>query len=283
MAAFNTALIEKIIDLNQLTNELKKKKDTDVKAADLQKLAAKSEGVLTAIQVVAEERMTPELRDLMLSVVRTVKRVRVMVEQKKPAPVTPNVMLEEVNVTFGRFVDRIVSPSTFESIREKAAYIPFVGNVINLMATLPSRWNRATDTQKMALTLGAVIVLASLALTIAIWAAPALATIPVLGTAIACISGAALWLYSSTVRKVDERTKDEGLLKDTLSALEEQDKLLRELLKKCPASKNPAPEKLASVTNIRRTMTHGWKGKPRGSVASPTNSRTRLHRHSKSE
>lgn len=249
MSAYNTALTRTILELHQLNARLQKRDDITV--SDLQDAAAKASEVLTTLQAVAEERMRPELRAFMLAVIHSVNRLRVMVEKKLPVPVSPNELLEDVNENFGRFVDRNVTPSNYETIRETITYAPYVGATITLMYTLPSRWNSATEMQKLALTLGALIVLTCLALTIAVWTAPGLATVPCIGTVITCTSACAAWLYKNTIRKIDERRKEEPILKKTLGALKTQQESLRVLLKKCSAANNPAPEKLAEVVKKR--------------------------------
>jgi hypothetical protein len=195
----------------------------------LTKAAEVSNEIILTIKLAAEKPYNKELIEFLDKINPILERLCKAAKRMDPEPLNKK-MLSSVTGAFSTYVDEITIKPGVKKIRKMAGYIPYINSIIDCCETIPKRWNATTRNEKIALALAATLLLTSVALTIAFYASPVLAAIPLIGLAIAGISAMASACYEQALINPQKKVEKSTHIKNIVNALERQKKSVNELL-----------------------------------------------------
>lgn len=100
----------------------------------------------------------------------------------------PNDYMKALISAFEAFSTRVATEQTRERLRRAASFVPVVDGVVAACGGIPFYFEHAAPPEKIAMILCATLLVTALALTIAVYASPAVAAVPLLWPAItACV------------------------------------------------------------------------------------------------
>lgn len=158
-----------------------------IEAEQLKQAAEIAHNLLTLVQLVARyvDPKVLALDHYMQDMIKIVEVLRDIANSETKRYPSPNKYMEILTSSFEKFVSKIASKKTRERIRRVASFIPVVDGVVASCGGIPYYFEHAGRYEKAAMILSAVLLLTALAMTITLYASPALLGIPFMATLIA--------------------------------------------------------------------------------------------------
>lgn len=125
----------------------------------------------------------------------------------------PNLYMQRLISAFEAFTSSVSSEQTRQRLRRVASFMPVINDVVAACGGIPYYFEHANTREKVAMILCATLLVTALALTIAVYASPAVAAVPLLWPAITACMLLAKVLYDqasfNAKKKYEEKPKIE--------------------------------------------------------------------------
>lgn len=196
----------------------------------LAKAAEISRDILNTVKLAAEKPYNEELISFINGINPVIEELFNIANDMDLETTPSKSFLSDVTEAFSNFVDQYASKPVLKTMRKISEYVPYINNIIDCCETIPRYWDSASRNEKIALAIGITLLLTSVALTIAFYASPALAAIPLMGLVIAGIAALASACYQQALvnPKIAENKKLE--VKKVLTAVQKQKVIVAEIL-----------------------------------------------------
>lgn len=204
-----------------------------------------SQDILNTIKLGAEKPYNRELINFINGVTPIIENLFTIANHMNHEATPNKSFLSDVTEAFSNFVDQYASKPVLKTMRKISEYVPYVNSIIDCCETIPRYWDSATRNEKIALAIGITLLLTSVALTIAFYASPALAAIPLMGLVIAGIAAMASACYQQALVNPRNAENKKLEIKKVLTAVEEQQIIVTEML--------TSPE-IKTTTTVKRKL-----------------------------
>lgn len=151
--------------------------------------------------------------------------------EKTPSAST---IFKKISVAFDQFklgVERKLSKENLELLRGVIGFVPLLDNVIHCCETMPYYFHYANKKEKLALILSAILMVSALAFTIASFANPALAAVPMIFMIALSYIKLAKESYKLAVINPEKKYKNNKKLEQTIKNLDAQVKNIKTVFK----------------------------------------------------
>lgn len=152
----------------------------------------------------------PGLDKYLAEVIKISAELADIAEHEKAKIAKPNLYMQRLIVAFEAFSTRVASEHTRQRLRRAASFIPVIDGVVAACGGIPYYFEHANTQEKIAMILCATLLVTALALTIAVYASPAVAAVPLLWPAITACVLLARVLYDqasfNAKKKYEEKT-----------------------------------------------------------------------------
>jgi hypothetical protein len=201
--------------------------------SDLQvlvKAAGISKSILETIKLASEKPYNEEVINFIEAINPIIENLCIVAKDMSDESLPSKSFLSDLTEAFSRFVNQYASKPVLKTMRKISEYVPYVNSIIDCCETIPRYWDAASRNEKIAIALGITLLLTSVALTVAFYASPVLAAIPLLGLAIAGISAIASVCYQQALISPKNIEKKKTDAKNVLHAVQQQKIMVAEIL-----------------------------------------------------
>jgi len=223
-------LFRAIEELKGLQLELEhiKKNNNKLDVDKLVEATEKSSEVFKELNIKFEKMDNPPLVNFCNDLSKIINELHSMASNNNK----PNLgRLKQVITVFEKFLDGLVTKSNRKKFRQAIAKIKIVDDLLYYCGNIPHYWEDATKAERLGLILGAVLVVAGVALTIAAFANPAIGPVVGGGFGIGLMASLGMALYTFALLGAKDRSQDKARIRESLDRLEKQKKNLDDFVK----------------------------------------------------
>ncbi len=174
--------------------------------------------VMLSLSIVKPERSA--LIDFIDSMAYVVNNLYSVAQLKQHPPSSP--LLEQVTSSLNTFMNKIITKNNRIKVRKALGYVGIAESVLFYCGNIPYFWHNATPTEKVTLILGAVLVVTSVALTVAAFANPAVGSAVGGGFGIMLIAALGIFMYRLVLENLRPKHNEQKKIKKALEDVEKQ-------------------------------------------------------------
>lgn len=174
--------------------------------------------VLHGVAITAKDAELKKFLEQALKITEQLHQITQGAENKFPKP---HEFMYKLTNSFEAMVNRNLSKTNQQRMRKAVSFVRAVEGVVHCCESMPYYWHHANKYEKVAMVLGATLLVGALALTIASPLSPVLAAMPIIGLAVVgCMTLGGI-LYAQAITNPKKQYENHAKVTETLGKLKE--------------------------------------------------------------
>lgn len=211
---------ESIAEVNELANRIQTDENFNIELLD--KAVIESHDLMRRLNDLLIHVQQQELQEFLDQMLRIVEQLHQITQDQVAGVPPPNKILDTLSRSFEKFFNETISKEHQEQLRVMIDYVPYVNNIVYCCETMPYFWAYTNRAQKVAMVLGATLIVTALVLAVATAATPAFPALPIVGSIALVFSRIGKVLYNRAIVEPEQKYEDNKVLNKVKTALDEQ-------------------------------------------------------------
>lgn len=186
---------------------------------ELMQAQEKTHNLFKVLHAVAMRSKDDELKKFLEQALKITEQLHQITQGAESKFPKPHEFMYKLTSSFEAMVNRNLSKTNQQRLRKTVSFVRAVEGVVHCCESMPYYWHHANKYEKVAMVLGATLLVGALALTIASPLSPVLAAMPIIGLAVVgCMTLGGI-LYAQAITHPKKQYENHENVANTLSKL----------------------------------------------------------------